>query len=365
MRANGLMMLQTEDIIQHIIECTVNRRSFAGTPLWTGDNAIRQFEVTGGLQYTTFYIVTRGGEVWTWGYHDANRTGHGIDVTDGYIPFRLSTQGMVGSDANLTSSNVGTFTTTGEVYGSSGHGVVRLWSGGSYSNVVTMYMSVSSDDNYEDYDYAKVRPASDSLSSSGVTTCVGTGYNASRELSLGASSPATTFDDDYSAQEGNAANVDDAQNLFVGMTTTAGYQMKDVTEFSVSKSESNYTQGIIRCVHQNKVYTTYYHIIQAWTSDTEDASYNVVQDQDPQGLTSNYVAKPIPLFPTGELANDQTYINVVAIDGAGSGNTSFVVIDQRSGTIYYVGNYARLSYGLFGLNGTEYGIYQHNKFLYH
>ena len=75
-----------------------------------------------------------------------------------------------------------------------------------------------------------------------------------------------------------------------------------------------------------------------WTSETEDSNYNVVQDQDPQGLASNYVAKPIPLFPTGELANDQTYINVVAIDGAGSGNTSFVVVDQRSGTMYYVGH---------------------------
>ena len=172
---NGNGHLGVDDATNRGHNSTYNRmysqqESFAGTPLWTGDNAIRQFEVVGGLQYTTFYIVTRGGEVWTWGYHDANRTGHGIDVTDGYIPFRLSTQGMVGSDANLTSSNVGTFTTTGEVYGSSGHGVVRLWSGGSYSNVATMYMSVSSDDNYEDYDYAKVRPASDSLSSAGVTT---------------------------------------------------------------------------------------------------------------------------------------------------------------------------------------------------
>ena len=341
------------------------QESFAGTPLWTGDNAIRQFEVTGTLQYTTFYIVTRGGEVWTWGYHDAIVLVMELMLLMDTFLSDFLLKVWLEVTQTLLLLMLG-FTTTGEVYGSSGHGVVRLWSGGGYSNVVTVYMSVSSDDNYEDYDYAKVRPASDSLSSSGVTTCVGTGYNASRELSLGASSPATTFDDDYSAQEGNAANVDDQQNLFVGMTTTAGYQMKDVTEFSVSKSESNYTQGIIRCVHQNKV--VHYllpYTKAAWTSDTEDASYNVVQDQDPQGLASNYVAKPIPLFPTGELANDQTYINVVAIDGTGSGNTSFVVIDQRSGTMYYVGNYARLSYGLFGLNGTEYGIYQHNKFLYH
>lgn len=363
---NGNGALGVDDATNRGHNATFNRmysqqESFAGTPLWTGDNAIRQFEVTGALQYTAFYIVTRGGEVWTWGYHDANRTGHGVDVTDGYIPFRLSTQGMVGTDGNLTSSTVSGFTTTGEVYGSSGHGVVRLWSGGTYSNVVTLYMSVSSSPFYRNYDYAKV-----GTGSAGLTTAVGTGYNGSRELSLGASSPASTFNDDYSETEGNAANVTTAQTLFVGMTTTAGYQMKDVTEFSVSKSESNYSQGVIRCVHHNKVvhYILPYNR-SAFTSETEDSNYHIVQDIDPQGLASNYVAKPIPLFPTGELASDQTYINVVAIDGTSAGYTVYVVIDQRSGTMYYVGNASRQAYGLFGLSGTEFGIYQQNKFLYH
>lgn len=342
------------------------QESWAGTPLWTGDNAIRQFEVVAAQQYTAYYVVTRSGELWSWGYHNANYTGHGVDITDGYIPFRMATSGMVGSDGNLTSSTVTGFTTTGVVYGSSGHNAVRIWSAGAYSNTATVYLSVATDDDYEDYDYAKVRPVSDSLSSAGVTTAVGTGYNGTYDLSLAASTPSTTFDDDFTATEGNSANVDDSQNLFVGMSTTAGYQMKDVTDFITSKNMVNYTTGVIRCVHQNRVvhYLLPYHK-GTWTSETEDANYNVVRDIDPEYLASNYVAKPIPLFPTGELSKDQTYINVVTMDGEGSGYASFVLIDQRSGTMYYVGAQDRLSYGLFGLNGTEYGMYQPFKFLYH
>ncbi len=150
------------------------------------------------------------------------------------------------------------------------------------------------------------------------------------------------------------------------MSTTAGYQMKDVTDFITSKNQSNYTSGVFRSVHQNRVV---HYILPynkgTWTSETEDSNYNVVQDLDPENLASNYVAKPIPLFPTGELSKDQTYINVVTMDGEGAGYASFVVVDQRSGTMYYVGAQDRYNYGLFGLNGTEYGIYQQNKFLYH
>lgn len=323
---------------------TSQQDSFAGIPLWKGDNAIRFFSSQSYDSATYYSLVTERGELWTWGYHDSDRSGIGAIVTDANVPIRVSDQGVTsGTATNYDSTNVGSLGTGGRIFGqSTGYYVTKIFPSLGGIAGATHAISVTTDSSYASKDWSGSDVA-------GLTTCLGTGVGGTYNLPFGA--------------EGTALSVASNQSKYIGIVTSSGYIMRDVVEFK-TVAHSDYAQTVLRCHHKNRVihYQSPYSYGAFGSGDS--AAYNIDQYQDERGIASNYQYKPLRLWPTAELAENQQYVWIKPINGNANGYALSMMVDLRSGRMYHSGNTNRGSFSLLEPT-THYGYTIYQKLSYH
>lgn len=224
--------------------------SLTQVKVWgTGSGSVKKFNTCGGSSAASMLVLTRSGQLWTWGYNGAGQLGHNHTYNCD-LPVRVYTGGYSGASNPVTSSaNWGTPSGTALV------DVVDAWMMGGNGN---HYMYVTRG------------------SSRTSNTCYACGYNGYYNLSTNANNTTNNYILDTVRYNNNSV-----------MTN-----VKDITS-NQGHSSSYLSHAILR--NDDEWYVGGYN--NGWMSIGHFDSYNARQPQDPTYTASNYRNKNNVLYP--------------------------------------------------------------------